>query len=77
MQFDTFPQTPPLDHFDRELTIRGVQLALRVFPMSNTFVFQTNRPVSDKEKAFFVNYLKAEGFLDNPTTGEEAQSVAF
>lgn len=68
------PQTPP-QYFDRTLRIKGVDISLRVFPFENKFVFQTQQPLSEGEKAMFSRYLQNEGFLDNPITGAAPQQV--
>lgn len=71
----SFPPGPP--YFEHKLKIRGVGVALRVFPMVSQFMFQTNRKISEEERAYVANYLQQEGFLDNPITGEVADTLNF
>lgn len=70
------PQNQDVPHFDRSLRISGVDVLLRVFPLNGQFMFQTSRVISDKEKDVFIQYMKNEGFLDNPITGEPPQSAS-
>jgi hypothetical protein len=64
-----FPQPPEAQvYFDRTLTIRGVNIALRVFPTANTFTFSASRNLTMAEKASFANYMRAEGFMDDPSS---------
>ena len=69
---------PPLvpQYFDHQLTIRGVQLAIRVFPMNNSFTLSSTRPLTEKERVTYVRYMKNEGFFDNPVTGDETSEVS-
>lgn len=68
---------PTGQFIDSTLQIRGVGISLRFFPGNNAFAFSTSRPLSEREKHIFVNYMKLEGFLDNPLTGDSATSASF
>lgn len=68
MRPDMLPQ-PALVYFDRALTIRGVDIALRVFPAANTFTFNSSRVLTPQEKVAFAQYMRNEGFLDDPSPG--------
>lgn len=70
------PQLVPM-YFDRQLTLRGVQLMLRVFPMDNSFTLSSSRPLTPPEQQSFVKYMKDEGFFDNPITGDESHEVTI
>ena len=49
---------------------------LRVFT-NNTFAFSAGRSLSETEKQMILRYLKEEGFLDNPITGESATDATL
>ena len=68
------PQFPP-QYFDHSLRICGVNVLLRIFPLNNSYVFQTDRELSKAEFTYFKNYLRREGYFDNPITGQIAQDV--
>lgn len=70
------PQLLPM-HFERQLTLRGVQLMLRVFPMNNSFTLSSSRPLAPGEQQAFVKYMKDEGFFDNPINGDETDQVSI
>lgn len=70
------PQLVPT-YFDRQLTLRGVNLILRVFPLNNAFTLSSSRPLSPSEQQLYVKYMKDEGFFDNPITGDESQEVSL
>lgn len=68
MRPDMIPQ-PALVYFDKQLKIRGVDIVLRVFPATNAFVFSSSRELNVGEKVAFANYMRNEGFLDDPIAG--------
>lgn len=69
------PLPPSLPHFDHRLRIRGVEVALRVFPTVSQFIFNTDKKISPVEKEYLAHYMQFEGFLDNPVTGEMADII--
>lgn len=71
---EMLPQQIPAYH-DRSLRIRGVDVALRIFTKDGQFVFQTSRPLSHGEKIVFASYMKNEGFLDDPISGDFADQI--
>lgn len=73
---DMAPQLVPM-YFDRQLTLRGVHLLLRVFPMNNSFTLSSSRPLAPGEQRVFVKYMKDEGFFDNPINGDETDQVSI
>jgi hypothetical protein len=76
MQLNMAPIPAPV-YFDHQLTLRGVPLALRVFPGNNVFTLSSGRPLKPAEQQAFVKYLKDEGFFDNPMTGDETDQVTI
>lgn len=42
---------------------------LRVFPAVNTFTFNSSRVLTPQEKVAFAQYMRNEGFLDDPSPG--------
>lgn len=68
MRPDMLPQQQVV-YFDRALTIRGVDITLRVFPAANTFTFNSSRVLTPQEKVAFAQYMRNEGFLDDPSPG--------
>jgi len=76
MHLNMAPIPAPV-YFDHQLTLRGVPIALRVFPANNVFTLSSGRALSPAEQQAFVKYLKSEGFFDNPITGDESDKVTI
>jgi hypothetical protein len=52
------------------LNVMKLPVVLRVVPSQNHFCFHTPRELTEQEKQVITGYLRQEGFLDNPYTGE-------